>query len=305
MAQPHDLNRWYTPMRPDDTTMARPLEGSGVVGTSRETAPTAPAPRLGGGFDDWLSGAVEQPRAQPEPEEPKGRPLRAADFEPARSPRKGPIVAIVVGVFAALVVALGVGAAVAKFTDRNSVATEPVALSNAAAPTTLVPAAPAPKPVPPPAAAPKPSTPPPTPQPTPKAATPTPQVPPSTVKQSAQPTPKPAAAGAGLEGADKQGFVDQPGARCNAGDPAVLTAKTTHSLVVVCQTQAGRFYYKGMRASDGAGIELDDPERADGGFLATNKREATTYHISNSALVIKRNGTVIAQEQVVGFAAPQ
>lgn len=87
-----------------------------------------------------------------------------------------------------------------------------------------------------------------------------------------------------VTGADAQGFLDEPGARCNADDPAVLVALTDGSAVSICETGAGRFYYRGARTSDGASIEIDDPAPTDDGFVATN--DGTTYDLSPSALVI-------------------
>jgi hypothetical protein len=43
--------------------------------------------------------------------------------------------------------------------------------------------------------------------------------------------------------ADSQGFVGYPGARCNYTNPAVVMGRTADSVVVICQTGVGRFYY--------------------------------------------------------------
>ncbi len=61
------------------------------------------------------------------------------------------------------------------------------------------------------------------------------------------------------EDTDPQGFVGIPEARCNHTNPAVAIGQTADSLVVVCETGAGRYYYKGVRTNDGAAIEIDDP----------------------------------------------
>lgn len=97
-----------------------------------------------------------------------------------------------------------------------------------------------------------------------------------------------------VTGADGQGFLDVAGARCNADDPAVLIARTDGSAVSICETGAGRFYYRGARTSDGAAIEIDDPEPTGDGFTATN--DGTTYELTSSALVITgADGTATVQ----------
>jgi hypothetical protein len=59
--------------------------------------------------------------------------------------------------------------------------------------------------------------------------------------------------------ADPQGFVGYPGARCNYTNPAVAIGRTSESLVVICQTGVGRFYYKGFGRQNGSSVEIDDP----------------------------------------------
>ena len=59
--------------------------------------------------------------------------------------------------------------------------------------------------------------------------------------------------------ADSQGFVGYPVARCNDTNPAVAMGRTSESLVVICQTGVGRFYYKGVGLQNGLSVEIDDP----------------------------------------------
>lgn len=101
-----------------------------------------------------------------------------------------------------------------------------------------------------------------------------------------------------VSGTDRQGFVGD-GPSCNANNPAVAIAVTTGSRIVVCRTGVGRYYYKGERLSDGAGIELDDPTRTSGGFTATNGD--VTYRLTSGGLVITRGGTELSREQAVEF----
>ncbi|MCU1648616.1 MAG: Non-specific serine/threonine protein kinase, partial [Nocardia sp.] len=87
-------------------------------------------------------------------------------------------------------------------------------------------------------------------------------------------TPAPAPFIGSVSGTDAQGFVGGP--RCNADNPAYAIGRTTASRVVICRTGVGRYYYKGVRISDGAGIDLDDPvPDGSGGFTATNPGDGT------------------------------
>ena len=101
------------------------------------------------------------------------------------------------------------------------------------------------------------------------------------------------------EDTDPQGFVGIPEARCNHTNPAVAIGQTADSLVVVCETGAGRYYYKGVRTNDGAAIEIDDPVPSGDGFIATNA--GVQYSISSSALVISEGSTVLAEEPMLQY----
>ena len=101
------------------------------------------------------------------------------------------------------------------------------------------------------------------------------------------------------EDTDAQGFVGIPEARCNHTNPAVAIGQTADSLVVVCETGAGRYYYKGVRTNDGAAIEIDDPVPSGDGFTATNA--GVQYSISSSALVISEGSTVLAEEPMLQY----
>ncbi len=105
-----------------------------------------------------------------------------------------------------------------------------------------------------------------------------------------------------VSGADGQGFLSA-GPRCNDNDAAMSIARTTHSRVVICHTGDQRYYYKGVRASDGAGIEIDDPVPSGGGaYTVTNVKDGTRYRLDSSALTITRDGSVLADEPVTEFA---
>ncbi|MFB8005528.1 protein kinase [Nocardia sp. NPDC056000] len=100
---------------------------------------------------------------------------------------------------------------------------------------------------------------------------------------------------------DAQGFTDGP--RCNAYDPAYAIGRTAASRVLICRTSAGRYYYKGFRISDSAVKEIDDPTPdGSGGFTAVNTADNTRYHLSATALSIDKDGTQLANEQMIEYA---
>ena len=80
--------------------------------------------------------------------------------------------------------------------------------------------------------------------------------------------------------------------------------RTSQSQVVMCQTGVGRYYYEGMRLSDGATISLDDPVPGPGGsFTVVNPTDGTRYQVTASTLVISgADGDVSSNEPMVEFA---
>ncbi len=102
-------------------------------------------------------------------------------------------------------------------------------------------------------------------------------------------------------GTDGQGFVGVSGARCNSSNPAVALGRTTQSLVVICETGVGRLYYKGVRLSDGASVEIDDPVRTNTGFAVTNA--GVQYSLSPEALVITEGSNQLASEPMLEYWA--
>ncbi|WP_405486182.1 protein kinase domain-containing protein [Nocardia sp. NBC_00511] len=105
-----------------------------------------------------------------------------------------------------------------------------------------------------------------------------------------------------VSGTDAQGYVDTV-PRCDADDPAMAIGRTSASRLVVCRTATGRFYYKGIRVSDGAGIQIDDPSPdGNGGFSVTNPTDGTQYRITAYSLVITNGGNVAANESMIEYA---
>jgi serine/threonine protein kinase len=102
-----------------------------------------------------------------------------------------------------------------------------------------------------------------------------------------------------LPGTDPQGFIDYPGARCDAGSSPAALARTTQSVLVVCRTRPGDFYYRGVRLSDGAGIELANVVRSSGGFDVTNPTDGTRYQIRpNGLTIIPPDGQTVTEPMV-------
>jgi serine/threonine protein kinase len=127
-------------------------------------------------------------------------------------------------------------------------------------------------------------------------------VPTSSAAPTSAPTstlPAPARTAAVLPGTDAQGFIDYPGARCDAGSSPAALARTTQSVLVVCRAGPGDFYYRGVRLSDGAGIELANTVRSSGGFDVTNPTDGTRYQIRPDGLtIIPPDGRAITEPMV-------
>ena len=105
-----------------------------------------------------------------------------------------------------------------------------------------------------------------------------------------------------LPGTDEQGFVESY-ARCEPGSPPALMARTTNSLVVVCETGPGSYYYRGVRLKDGASIELANAVRTSSGFDVTNPTDGTRYEIRPNVLNIISPRGQVDSEPMVQYAS--
>jgi serine/threonine-protein kinase len=123
---------------------------------------------------------------------------------------------------------------------------------------------------------------------------------PPTTSASGTPTTQPTSpAPLALPGTDAQGFIDYPGARCDAGNSPAALARTTQSVFVVCRAGPGDFYYRGVRLRDGAGIELANVVRSSGGFDVTNPTDGTRYQIRQDGLtIVPPDGRAITEPMV-------
>jgi Protein kinase domain len=106
-----------------------------------------------------------------------------------------------------------------------------------------------------------------------------------------------------LPGTDGLGFIGYPGARCDQGSEPAALARTAESVLVVCGTGAGNYYYRGVRLSDNAGIELPNAVRSSGGFDVTNPTDGTRYQIRPTALTIIQTDGKVFSEPMLEYAS--
>src|SRR5579875_2716727 len=129
-----------------------------------------------------------------------------------------------------------------------------------------------------------------------------PKPPTTSLRVSASP-PAPTASGVSLPDADAHGFLRYPEARCRGADVAALAERTTKSALVVCKSAGtGTYYYRGVRLSDGAAIELPGATPAGDGFDAMNPEDGTRYEMRRHGLTIMVNGQVADTEPMVEYA---
>jgi serine/threonine-protein kinase len=100
-------------------------------------------------------------------------------------------------------------------------------------------------------------------------------------------------------GTDLKGFVGYPGARCNSANPAVAIGRTFASLIVICQSYDGRFYYKRLGLQNGLSVELQNFVRIDDTFGASNN--GVQYEVSPVALIIKEGQATVSAEPMLEY----
>jgi serine/threonine protein kinase len=106
-----------------------------------------------------------------------------------------------------------------------------------------------------------------------------------------------------LPGTDSQGFVDYPGARCDPGNEPAVMARTTLSVLVVCQLSPGSYYYRAVRISDNASIELANAVRSSAGFDVTNPADGSLRQVRPTYVRIEFPGGPVQSEPIVGYAS--
>ena len=106
-----------------------------------------------------------------------------------------------------------------------------------------------------------------------------------------------------LPGTDYLGWTAYPHARCDSGNQPAVMARTTKSVLVVCQIQPGDFYYRGVRLSDAASIELANAVRSSEGFDVTNPADGTRYQIRPTSLTIAPRDGKASTEPILEYAS--
>lgn len=129
------------------------------------------------------------------------------------------------------------------------------------------------------------------------------EVTPPAYNPSAPETSAPASGIANLPGTDQQGWIGYPGARCTTGTQPAALVRTTQSVAIVCQIGPGSFYYRGVRLSDGAGIELANAIRSSMGFDVVNPSDGTRYQIRPATLTIISPNGQASTEPVVEYSS--
>ncbi|OBG78682.1 serine/threonine-protein kinase [Mycobacterium sp. E3305] len=120
-----------------------------------------------------------------------------------------------------------------------------------------------------------------------------------TIRPSATRTSKPQIT---LPDTDAQGFVGYPGGRCDPGSTPALMGRTTQSLIVVCEVGPANYYYRGVRLSDGASIELANAVRSSGGFDVTNPVDGTRYQVRPNGISITSPSGQVYSEPMIEYA---
>ena len=80
-------------------------------------------------------------------------------------------------------------------------------------------------------------------------------------------------------------------------------ARTTKSVLVIFQTAQASFYYRGVRLSDNAGIELANAVRSSGGFDVTNPTDGTRYEVRPTSLTILSPDGQVYSEPMLDYAS--
>jgi serine/threonine-protein kinase len=106
-----------------------------------------------------------------------------------------------------------------------------------------------------------------------------------------------------LPDTDAQGFVGYPAGRCDPGSTPTVMGRTTQSLVVICESGPANYYYRGLRLSDGASIELANAVRSSGGFDVTNPADGTRYQVRPTGISITSPDGQVYSEPMIEYAA--
>jgi serine/threonine-protein kinase len=106
-----------------------------------------------------------------------------------------------------------------------------------------------------------------------------------------------------LPGTDDLGWAAYPGARCDSGSRPAVMARNANSVIMVCQIHPGNFYYRGVRLSDGASIELANAVRSSEGFDVINPTDGTRYQIRPTSLTIAPPDGPASSEPMLDYSS--
>lgn len=106
-----------------------------------------------------------------------------------------------------------------------------------------------------------------------------------------------------LPDTDAQGFVGYPAGRCDPGSTPAAMGRTTQSVIVICEVGPANYYYRGVRLSDGASIELANAVRSSGGFDVTNPMDGTRYQVRPAGISITSPSGQVFSEPMIEYTA--
>lgn len=101
---------------------------------------------------------------------------------------------------------------------------------------------------------------------------------------------------------DEHGFVDSS-ARCSSSQTLMAYGRTPRALIVICVDPDGGLQYRGVRLSDGAGLQMAAGRGSDGSIVATN--DGVTYSVSPGALLVAQGDTVLYRDTWTDFQTPR
>jgi hypothetical protein len=101
------------------------------------------------------------------------------------------------------------------------------------------------------------------------------------------------------QGTDLKGFLGYPGARCHSANPAVAIGRTSKSLMVICQSYTGGFYYKGFDLQNRLSVEVENFVRVDERFTASNI--GVQYLVSPEALIVTNGPVTLSLEPMLEY----
>jgi serine/threonine-protein kinase len=80
-------------------------------------------------------------------------------------------------------------------------------------------------------------------------------------------------------------------------------ARTTLSVLVVCELSPGSYYYRAVRISDNASIELANAVRTSAGFDVTNPADGSLRQVRPTYVRIEFPGGPVQLEPVVEYSS--